>query len=99
MLSVPTSRVTSPFSDIHAVQSAHHSTRSDGTSPLVLSPGSVFSDFEMPDSDFGMLSPSLRSGMFSPSVVQEEDPFEVGSTHESDDLSSWASAGRRTPEP
>lgn len=95
VVSIPSSQINSPFSDIHSV----HTANVDGPSPLLLSPTSVISDFEMPDSDFGMLSPSLRSGMFSPSLIHEEDPFEVGSNNGSDGLSSWASVGRRTPEP
>ena len=75
---------------ISAVQSNH----SGVTSPFVLSPR-IDSDFEFSDTSDGMLSPSLRSGMFSPSLV-DEDPFEVGSVHESE--SSWGSLGRRTPE-
>ena len=105
------SRVTSPFSEIRAPQvlpsplrqnappPAPPSNHSD--SPLILSP-SVGSDFSLPsDTDEGlehmMLSPSLRSGMFSPSVdlarEMHDDPFEVGSETE-----SWDSFGRRTPE-
>lgn len=95
MPSNPTSRVASPFSDMHMPSiSAVQSNHSGVTSPFVLSPR-IDSDFEFSDTSDGMLSPSLRSGMFSPSLV-DEDPFEVGSVHESE--SSWGSLGRRTPE-
>ncbi|KAH8092469.1 hypothetical protein BXZ70DRAFT_455082 [Cristinia sonorae] len=115
--SAPGSRVTSPFSDYHAVQpsqyqpmqspnmrsvsSASATVHSNTSSPLILSPN-IGSDFSLPsDTDEGlehmMLSPSLRSGMFSPSVDLardiHDDPFEVGSETE-----SWDSFGRRTPE-
>ncbi|TCD62962.1 hypothetical protein EIP91_006193 [Steccherinum ochraceum] len=121
----PASRVTSPFSDIHAASAARSrspsqpsfspairavsphahfaesaTVLSDTSSPLILSPeiGSDYSLPSDPDELAGMiLSPSLRSGMFSPSVdlarEMQEDPFEVGSETE-----SWDSFGRRTPE-
>ncbi|KAL4245843.1 hypothetical protein ABKN59_001598 [Abortiporus biennis] len=96
--SQPPSRAMSPFSDIHAASTATYNNSSAVTSPFILSP-SIGSDFELPsDSEEAVLSPSLRSGMFSPSLVNAEDPFEVGSVQGSDDVSSWASVdGRRTP--
>ncbi|KAI0782572.1 hypothetical protein C8Q75DRAFT_811660 [Abortiporus biennis] len=96
--SQPPSRAMSPFSDIHAASTATYNNSSAVTSPFILSP-SIGSDFELPsDGEEAVLSPSLRSGMFSPSLVNAEDPFEVGSVQGSDDVSSWASVdGRRTP--
>lgn len=94
LLSTPASRVTSPFTDILSLSAVQHN-RSAVASPFVLSPRTD-SDFELPDTSDGMLSPSLRSGMFSPSL-DNEDPFELGSEHESE--SSWGSLGRRSPEP
>ncbi|THH29874.1 hypothetical protein EUX98_g4303 [Antrodiella citrinella] len=114
------SRVTSPFSDIHAVQAIRSpgspfvavspngcsgTAFSDVSSPLILSPN-IGSDYSLPsDTEEGLegmvLSPSLRSGMFSPSVdlgrEMHDDPFEVGSVHGSE-TDSWDSFGRRTPE-
>ena len=53
---------------------------------------------KLSDEEFDVLSP--RSGMFSPSIRNshlDDDPFEVGSQHESE--VSWASVGRRSPSP
>ncbi|KAI9057637.1 hypothetical protein FKP32DRAFT_1598038 [Trametes sanguinea] len=96
--SFPSSRVQSPFSDIHSVDARsspeHVYAHSPITSPRVQSP-SIASDLTMDsDDEFDILSP--RSAMFSP-------PSHVGglfhdnvSQHGSD--VSWASVGRRSPE-
>ena len=103
----PGSRVQSPFSDIYSVDArssspeyvpAPHSAGAPFASPRVQSP-SIASDFTLDsDEEFDVLSP--RSGMFSPSTREshlDDDPFEVGSQHESE--VSWASVGRRSPSP
>ncbi|OSD04416.1 hypothetical protein PYCCODRAFT_1443724 [Trametes coccinea BRFM310] len=96
--SFPSSRVQSPFSDIHSVDARsspeYIHAQSPITSPRVQSP-SMGSDLTMEsDDEFDILSP--RSAMFSP-------PSHVGglfrddvSQHGSD--ASWASVGRRSPE-
>lgn len=100
------SRVQSPFSDIHAADAwasspEHVSPVAGSAQPAFLddvrSP-SMASDLTLDsDEDFDVMSP--RSGMFSPtgrnSHVDDEDPFEVGSQHESE--ASWTSVGPHSP--
>ncbi|KAI0690267.1 hypothetical protein BC835DRAFT_1365426 [Cytidiella melzeri] len=84
----PYSLATSPFSDIqHPLSPNFASPRMSPDSPL----------FAASESDFAVLSPSLRSGMFSP-ALNFEDAFEISDIG-SDDLSAWESVGRRTPSP
>ena len=100
------SRVQSPFSDIHAADAwasspEHVSPVAGSAQPAFLddvrSP-SMASDLTLDsDEDFDVMSP--RSGMFSPtgrnSHVDDDDPFEVGSQHESE--ASWTSVGPHSP--
>ncbi|EJF62209.1 hypothetical protein DICSQDRAFT_169240 [Dichomitus squalens LYAD-421 SS1] len=96
----------SPFSDIHSVEARHspeYTSPSYSPGALIGSPRmgspSISSDFTVDSDDgFDVLSP--RSGMFSPSTRNsrlDDDPFEVGSQHESE--VSWTSVGRRSPPP
>ncbi|RPD67403.1 hypothetical protein L227DRAFT_538536 [Lentinus tigrinus ALCF2SS1-6] len=97
-----TSRIQSPFSDIHSVgarsSSPEHvsAARSPFGSPRVQSP-SIASDLTLDsDDEFDVLSP--RSGMFSPAsrASRDDDPFDVVSQHGSE--ASWASVdGRHSP--
>lgn len=101
--SIPTSRIQSPFSDIHSVDARSSSpehvsaVRSPFGSPRVQSP-SIGSDLTLDsDDEFDVLSP--RSGIFSPASRAsrvDDDPFDVGSQHGSE--ASWASVdGRHSP--
>jgi len=88
------SSVTSPFETLtHPLSPSFNRS----PSPVILSP--VDSSLHLPsESDMAILSPSLRSGMFSPTL--EDDPFEIASEIGSDDsLSGWESLGRKTPSP
>ncbi len=87
----PWSDAGSPFTDIHAVSPQLHTT-ARSPSPSIASQSSLHLRAE---SDMAILSPGMRSGMFSPSVTAStiDDPFDDIS-----DVSSWASVGRRTPE-
>ena len=94
----PSTRIQSPFSDIHSVD-AHSSPeqvptfRSPIVSPRVQSP-SIGSDITLDsDDDFDVLSP--RSGIFSPPNRVDDDLFDTASQHGSE--MSWASVGRRSP--
>ncbi|PSR83454.1 hypothetical protein PHLCEN_2v5726 [Hermanssonia centrifuga] len=94
VMSLPDSRITSPFSDLHAVSPELYNR---SPSPVILSPG-VQSPLIVPSvSDMAILSPSLRSGMFSPTISYVDDGFDIDSVDGSE-ISSWASVGRRTPE-
>lgn len=91
--------ITSPFSDVQHPLSPQY-IRSP--SPVILSPA-MYSSLHLPsegDSETAILSPSLRSGMFSPGFNLEDDPFEISSEISDDSqLSDWDSLGRRTPSP
>lgn len=49
------------------------------------------------ESDLAILSPSLRSGMFSPGF-DFDNHFEITSDID-EEMSDWESFGRRTPSP
>ncbi len=97
------SRVQSPFSDIYSVDARAHSpgnispAGAQTTSPDDVRSPSMASDMTLDsDDEFDVMSP--RSGMFSPSSRNarvDDDPFEVGSEHESE--ASWTSVGPRSP--
>ena len=98
-------RVQSPFSDAHSVDpwlsSPEHASpaRTQPTSPDDVRSPSMASDLTLDsDEDFDIMSP--RSGMFSPpsrNAHVDEDPFEIGSQHESE--ASWTSVGHRAHSP
>ncbi|TFK94861.1 hypothetical protein K466DRAFT_508616 [Polyporus arcularius HHB13444] len=100
--SIPTSRIQSPFSDIHSVDarsSPEHisAARSPFGSPQIQSP-SIGSDLTLDsDDEFDIMSP--RSGIFSPASRAshvDDDPFDVVSQHGSE--ASWSSVdGRHSP--
>jgi hypothetical protein len=82
-----TSRPMSPFSDIHQPRSpleTHQELQS------------LRSDS---DGDFAILSPSLRSGMFSPPVNLDDDPFGDDDSIGSEDFVAWDDIDPRTPSP
>ncbi|KAI0337963.1 hypothetical protein BDW22DRAFT_1348821 [Trametopsis cervina] len=83
----PFSDIQHPLSPVFARSPSPHEIRSPGVDSFINLPS---------ESDFAILSPSLRSGMFSPSI---DDPFEIASEIGSDDLSAWESVGHRTPSP
>ncbi|KAF7791767.1 hypothetical protein EIP86_002791 [Pleurotus ostreatoroseus] len=90
------SDVSSPFTDVHAVSPQLY-TSARSPSPVMVSPsmGSQSSLHLQSESDMAILSPSMRSAMFSPTVTAStmDDPFDDIS-----DVSGWESVGRRTPE-
>lgn len=91
------SPMTSPFSEVHHPLSPH-GLRSP--SPVILSPVTQSSLHlrSEGDTETAVLSPSLRSGMFSPGFNFEDDPFEITSDLD-DNMSDWESLDRRTPSP
>ncbi|KIP03079.1 hypothetical protein PHLGIDRAFT_16121 [Phlebiopsis gigantea 11061_1 CR5-6] len=100
-------RVVSPLSasspfmevDTHPLSPSFGFNRSP--SPILLSPQQS-SMHLTGDSDFAILSPSLRSAMFSPSMSSFDGHFEIDSSFDgSDDGSdgSWNNVGDRTHSP
>ncbi|KAI0089360.1 hypothetical protein BDY19DRAFT_993566 [Irpex rosettiformis] len=86
------SPATSPFSHVPHPLSPSFNVRSP--SPEIVSPPNIMSPLHIPsESDFAILSPELRSGMFSDT---DSDPFD-GSDIGTDDMSAWESVGDRTP--
>jgi hypothetical protein len=80
----------SPFADVHPLSPRFNRS----PSPVLLSPQD--SSLHLPsESDMAILSPSLRSGMFSPGGGSD---FDIESLDGSE-LDDWSSAGRRTPSP